>query len=258
MIRILGKAALVGATALALTQVGAVPAAVASHACPSGTSFTGATTGTVPPAYSAARRTSVSGLTTVALASTSPTAYMRVLDSGCSLLCASYEACVVTYTGTLYVEVHNPTESSVTFAVAAISAPASTGSGCSTVSGVPACVNVSTGGEIFSQPVYSVQTFTAATHTVVGTVDAYRFPLPTGGSVVIPCVVVTVNGATENPCADADGEFVSRTATLVSDEVDQPGASLGAPLATVRVCTAAVTVTAAGFGVEEFPAITLC
>lgn len=129
---------------------------------------------------------------------------------------------------------------------------------CDETSDNGVCVDVDTGAVVVSQTVYQVAPLVTATHTVDGWVDAYRFPLPTGGSAVLPCVVLKVNSTTANPCAIAGGTFVERFATLVSQPVNQPGVGQGLPLTTVSVCAAEYTVKVGAFGLEDFPAYALC
>lgn len=129
---------------------------------------------------------------------------------------------------------------------------------CPLVAGVPVCTSITSGTVFEAVPVSNVVIGTAATHRVVATVDIYRLDLPTGGFLTVPCVVATVNATPVNPCAAADMTFVSRLVSLVDRSADQPSASLSGTLATVRVCNATVTVTAAGIGLNEFPALTLC
>jgi hypothetical protein len=125
---------------------------------------------------------------------------------------------------------------------------------CTDVAGNDVCVAVEA-GTVFQN--VAVTTVPTATHHVVGTVDIYRFDLPTGGNVTVPCVVLTVNATTANPCATAGGTFVSRDSTLVDRTESQPGPSTsGTPLASI--CNAQVTVTVRGIGVNDFPAFTLC
>jgi hypothetical protein len=131
-------------------------------------------------------------------------------------------------------------------------------SSCNVVDTAGVCVEVRTGDVVTQQTLYDVVTTTTATRSVAGYLDAYRFSLPTGGSVVMPCVTLTALSASVSPCQPAGGTFVERTATLVERTVDQPGIGTGGPLATVRVCDALVTITVAGFGVEDFPALSLC
>jgi hypothetical protein len=130
-------------------------------------------------------------------------------------------------------------------------------SSCNVADTADTCVHLTTGDLYAEQAVYRVETVVTATHTVGGYVEGYRFTVPSGGSVVVPCVRLVALSASANPCQAAGGTFVSRTATLVED-VDQPWVAYGSPLATVRVCEATVTITVAGFGAEGFPALTTC
>lgn len=114
------------------------------------------------------------------------------------------------------------------------------------------------GREIERLTVSDVVSGTAGTHHVAGSVDIYRFALPTGGFATVSCVVLTANATTANPCQSAGGTFVSQVASLVDQPVDQPSVGLGGPLTTVVVCESEVTLTVAGVGIEEFPALTVC
>lgn len=122
-----------------------------------------------------------------------------------------------------------------------------------TTAGPPICVIVTTSGVVHS--VALPVAIAGPGQYVVGAVDTYRFPLPTGGTTTVPCVVLTVD-STPNACQAAGGTFVGRTATLVDRTESLPGST--PPLATVRVCTATYTLTVAGFGIDDFPAYALC
>lgn len=129
---------------------------------------------------------------------------------------------------------------------------------CPLVLGVPVCTELTTGGVRQPVVVSNVVTGVAATYHVVGKVDVYRFALPTGGNVTLPCVVLTSNTTTIDPCKAAGGSYASTTALLYDDTVEQPSASLSGTLFSANVCDATVTITAGGFGVEDFPLLTIC
>jgi hypothetical protein len=129
---------------------------------------------------------------------------------------------------------------------------------CNVVNTGGACVDLATGNVIQTVSVQGAQTGTSGSHRVVGAVDMYRFPLPSGGFANVPCVVLTADAAGNSGCTLAGGTFVSRFATLVDQSVAQPSAGPGAPVTTVRVCEALLTVTVAGFGVEDVPSYALC
>lgn len=89
---------------------------------------------------------------------------------------------------------------------------------------------------------------------VAGYVDRYAF---FGGSVVLPCVVVTAGGS-PNPCATAGGVFVSRVLTIVDTSASLPIGPLGSIPITVYTCTHSVTVLVEGFGLNQFPVTAVC
>ena len=140
----------------------------------------------------------------------------------------------------------------------AVALPGAAHASCSPVAGVEVCTTITPTGVVLPVSVTNVQTGVAATHHIVGEVDAYRFTLSTGGSVVVPCVVLTVNAGTVDPCGEAGGTFVSRTALLLDRSQDQPSVTPTGTLASASVCTATITVTVADIGVEEIPAYSVC
>lgn len=132
-------------------------------------------------------------------------------------------------------------------------APAACGE---TAPGVVACLEP--GAVFLSQPVGVVSAQPTTGHRVVGRVALYAFPLPTGGTVTVPCVVLTAGTATLDPCGAADGQPGSPVATLVDTTVYEQSLVPAAPLATVRVCHATLTVTVLGAGINDVPAYALC
>lgn len=89
---------------------------------------------------------------------------------------------------------------------------------------------------------------------VAGYVDRYAF---FGGSVVLPCVVLTASGS-PNPCATAGGVFVSRVLTIVDTSFTVPlGRFVDVPVA-ISTCTHRVTVLVEGFGLNQFPVTAVC
>src|SRR5207248_9542469 len=92
-------------------------------------------------------------------------------------------------------------------------------------------------------------------YDVAGYLDTYRFALPAGGSVSIPCVRLGVNSTTVSACETAGGALVSRE-TLVDVPLAVPVP--GEPRASVTVCNALLTVTVDDFGSPDLPAATLC
>jgi hypothetical protein len=67
-----------------------------------------------------------------------------------------------------------------------------------------------------------------------------------------------VDGGTVSPCAAAGGTATGRIATLVQQDVPQPYAGLGEPLATVGICAAELTATVNGLGINSREALTTC
>jgi hypothetical protein len=129
---------------------------------------------------------------------------------------------------------------------------------CPLVLGVPVCTKLTTGGMRQPVAVSNVAIGVAATYHVVGRVDIYRFALPTGGNVTLPCVVLTNNATTVDPCRAAGGSYVSTTSVLYDDIVEQPSVGPSGTLVSAGICDATVTITAGGFGVEDFPLFTIC
>lgn len=123
---------------------------------------------------------------------------------------------------------------------------------------VPVCVDVDPGAVYQTVSAYDVGTTPAASATVVGRVQRYRVPLPTGGSVVVDCLVLTANSQSVNPCAQAGGVYLDTTLTLVNESRTVSGPVVGAPLPLVKVCHADYTVTVAGRGVEDIPGFAIC
>lgn len=109
------------------------------------------------------------------------------------------------------------------------------------------------GGPVLSQPVNLVTRDAAVGHTVLGYVQAYDVTVAEI-ELVLPCVVLVVDGSPVDPCGQAGGAPQPGSSPLVL--VDE---TLGeSTLATVRVCTATLTVTVLGFGVGSAPAFALC
>ncbi len=126
---------------------------------------------------------------------------------------------------------------------------------CTTTAGVTTCVGLEAGAEIQQFTVYEPGVYNGP-HDVAGYVDSYRFDTPGGGSVVLPCVVLVLDGATVDPCDTAGGTFVSRLLVLV--DLDVPEVSLGGALLTVRICAAELVATVNGLGVTSQPAYAIC
>lgn len=181
-----------------------------------------------------------------------------VFNASCSaVVCSSTSLCVTNATGPLIIAVYRAHSAPSAYVLTATSSVSPTSS-CNRVDTSGVCVHLATGTLVEERTVYDVTTTPVATHTVGGWLDAYRFPLPTGGSAVVPCVVLSANTRDANPCETAGGTFVSRAATLVTRSVTQPAPIQGAALATVRVCNATLTATVGGFGLENVPVYSTC
>lgn len=129
---------------------------------------------------------------------------------------------------------------------------------CPEVAGQPVCAAIVPGDVVHKVDIANVGTYDALTVTVVGSVEIYQFALPTGGFANIPCVVLTLNGSTRNPCQDAGGVYRSTIADLIERTEKVPLVRPEGLLASVTVCEAQVTLTVGGIGVEQIPALTIC
>ena len=264
MVRRSLRAALVAVTAAVVSQVPLAAPAQAIGYCGGGEiSFSGSTAGVLDGTNLGNTddwwRTAVSGTTTIRLQTQSPWTYLSVYTSGCaSQLCYANNygynhSCTITHTGYVSIRagLHWPEGSTTPYT---LEAPAGE---CAALPGSP-CVVVDNGPVVQTVSVVGPRATVDATHHAVGTLDIYRFDLPTGGSVTLPCVVLVVNDTTSDGCAAAGGEWVSRIARLVDQSVDQPGLAVDVLLQKVKVCAADYTVMVSGIGVQDFPAYSVC
>jgi hypothetical protein len=118
---------------------------------------------------------------------------------------------------------------------------------------VVACL--SPGSLVNSFSAYSEEAQDGPSHHVAGYVDTYRFLLPGGASVNLPCVGWVTDGVMLNPCAAVGGTFVSRVQTLVDQTQAEP---LRTQAVTIRVCRAELALTVLGFGVTSAPVYSVC
>lgn len=243
---------------LSLGSVGTAPPATAAGSCSLPIPMTSVAAGAFTDEFGEDYwRYDLAGTTTFRLTDLSVYMYVYTYSNGCgTLLCSTGSTCTVTHSGPVVIAVY-PNSANSVYVLTATTTPASTAT-CNRLNTAGVCVDITTGAIVQSQTVYNVAPIVTATHTADGWLDAYRFPLPTGGSLVLPCVTLKVNTTTANPCTTAGGTFVSRTATLVAQSVNQPGVTQGLPLTTVRVCEALYTVTVSGFGAEDVPAYSTC
>lgn len=256
------RVAVVSATSLLFGSLFSLAAPAAHADCYGGTTFTAYASGEISGAEDDYWRTESYGATALTLSSSSTTRF-HVYGENCELFsaCDGTTSCTVTHTGTLSIHVHlGSGPYSITTAPVAVPPTGSVSPDvdCNIVDTTEVCVGIDTGNEVTRVVVREVETYTADTHPVVGAIDQYRFPLPTGGSVVLPCVVLLVDGLGNNDCEVAGGTFVDRTALLVDDGVDQPGVRFGDVITSVGICDARATVTVLGFGAENFPLVSTC
>lgn len=135
----------------------------------------------------------------------------------------------------------------------------SEGVACTTSSGIVVCAGISPGPETpMRVTVYTPGTDPGPDHRVAGYVDLYRFVLPNGTTVSLPCVGLVADTVTVNPCVGR-GEYVQRLLTLVDEDVNQPDPDIeDQEVASVRICEAELVVTVNGIGIPSSPAYTLC
>ncbi|MDQ1711547.1 MAG: hypothetical protein QOE45_997 [Frankiaceae bacterium] len=252
------RAFLVSAT-LVISQAVLPGAARASGSCGDGTLFLGTTAGTIAPYDHHWYETPSTGETTITLQS--PSGYpleLRVFTGNCSspacdVWISPTLTCTVEHTGLLYVDVWaaygNYTPYTLTSSAFAGVLPSCDGL---------VCLSVTPGERIQTVSVGGVTTVPGLANHVVGSVDLFRFDLPTGGSAVLPCAEVTFNATVVSPCRTAGGTFVGHVATLYDGPLDVPSVSVGVPLVSAGLCEALVTAKVAGIGVEDVPAYTLC
>jgi hypothetical protein len=262
----------------AIRRLGAVPAATllfgslftlaapAAHAdCYYGSQFTGVTTGYLT--WSSEEHywsVESNGTTVIQLTATDSSIGFHAYGENCDYLgCDHVTQCVATHTGTISLYVHGGTGDYVLTAagtdvpgVPDVGTPP--GSGCNLVNTLGVCVGLEAGAEIERVTVREPVVGFTDGPGVVGRVEQWRLPLPTGGSVLLPCVVLTVDGQGSNGCSLLGASYVSTVSVLVNDDVPIPTAGFGDVLATVGLCEAQLTATVVGFGVEDVPAVTLC
>ena len=135
------------------------------------------------------------------------------------------------------------------------------GVGCVTSNpdlGIVVCAGISATDTIQRVHVYSYNVVPGTEHTAAGYVDLYRFVLPGGTIVNLPCVVLLQDSSVVNPCDDAGGTFVSRTSTLLDESVFEPVVVQGPELASVGVCNGELMATVNDIGIASARAYTLC
>jgi hypothetical protein len=257
------------ATGLAL--VGSVALATPSQAsgsCGAGTSLTGAAVGSVTTFdntdWYRATALQPTGTWQVTLTPLDGDVDLAVYNDSCTQVCASSvgsiepDVCTVSLAGPINISVryysalNAPT---VDYAIEAVQVSADTSTSCPVVAGQTICASLT---PTTVQGSYTVYAPGSTPTSVVGYVDSYRFTLPNGGVVTLPCVSLFSGSTTVAPCDEAGGTFVSHVETLSTGTVQVPNASLTSPVTTVKVCNANLEVTVDGFGVNQFPAYTVC
>lgn len=120
------------------------------------------------------------------------------------------------------------------------------------------CAGISASTELQRVRVYNVNEVPGTVHTVAGYEDLYRFTLPNGTVVNLPCVVLVVDSATTNPCADNNGVFVVRQNVLVNQPVAEPVVQQGDQVATAAICAGELVLTVDDIGIASARAYTVC
>lgn len=233
----------------------AAPAAHASS-CNSGPTFTLSTTGTTADG-SDRWNTESYGRTTLRIETPDDDIDFDVKAENCTTLCAwVYDECTVDYVGTLSIWVKNGGGAYTLYAMPSGPPPvtAPQPGDCNIVNTGAVCAGITTGDLVDRVSVVSVELGSSEADRVVGSIDRYRYPLPTGGSVVLPCVTLAVIDVDGGTCTVAGGTYDSTVAVLV----DQSVPTIGEPLVSVGICEAEFTVKVAGFGLEQFPAYSVC
>lgn len=134
----------------------------------------------------------------------------------------------------------------------------SEGVSCTTTLGVTACLGISTGSEYQRVHVYSYDVVNGTRHDVAGYVEVFQFRLPNNTTVNLPCVTLIQDGARVEPCEDAGGTYVSRTATLVEQTAYEPVVQQGAEITSAAICNAELVATVNDIGLASSPVFTLC
>lgn len=254
------RAAVVAAGTLVLATLAPLPDAVAAGSCGSGTPFVGATVGAFVASTSGDQnwhQTTLLGPSTITVYTDAEYEW-TVYDETCgTALCGPADSffessCTVPAAQTVNIGLRHFYGGPIydAYAITAVPSSVSPTPPC----GPTACVSVTNGAPVASVPV-PVGITTGPAHNVVGTLDIYTFALPGGGTANVPCVVLTVDTTTANPCQSAGGTFFGTVATLVNTTVNEP---LGPPVVAVGVCHATVTVLVASIGVQDFPAYSIC
>jgi hypothetical protein len=114
-----------------------------------------------------------------------------------------------------------------------------------------------TPGSVVLDDVVFVSTMAGAEHDVTGYLDSYRFTLPGGVIVTLPCVTLVADTTTGDACLLAGGTHVARS-IIVSTSPDEVEPVLTTTATPARICNATLTLTVGGFGVNSAPVLTTC
>jgi hypothetical protein len=279
----------VALTAVATVLTSAAPAS-AGTSCPSSDPVNGPTTGTVTAAESDWYRYTTTGGAIVTMTPTSGDPDLKVMDATCTTtFCYPYttgvETCALppgTYNiGVLYYSGPGAVAGySLTFGPTsqcsdgvdndsdgAADYPNDPGCGgyddtsegvaCSASLGLTICAGVNSGTINDEVPVPVVAVRPGTTHSIVGRVDEYLFRLPTGGSVALPCVVLTRDSVSDNACAKAGGTYDSTILELAPVQVTEQWPAIE-ELTRVTICNGELVATVNGLGIRSLPLLTLC
>lgn len=129
------------------------------------------------------------------------------------------------------------------------------GATCAPTLGVVACLTPNT--EVRRLSLGDPNRAAGETHTVAGYVEMYTFTTVHNAKVTLPCVRLVADGVGSNPCARLGGTYVSQLHALL-DTVSEPDVTSDDPLVEVRVCSAELTITYLGEGIDSAAAYALC
>ena len=124
--------------------------------------------------------------------------------------------------------------------------------------GLRTCAGVEPGPIVVRQDVALVDVEEGPQHHVAGYVHAYRFRLPDGSTVTLPCVVLNVDATASNACSSAGGEFAFTMQTLVDSTATEPKVVPGDVIAYVGICEAELEATVNGVGVNSVRTLAPC
>lgn len=128
----------------------------------------------------------------------------------------------------------------------------SEGVACATSS---VCAGISAGEEILKVSVQVPTVGEGARHAVIGYVDLYRFVLPGGTQVDLPCTWLTADGSPAKLCP---GTLIRPMYELTLVSAYEPTTEPGPELRVVGICKAELVLTVNGIGISSGQAYTIC